>query len=262
MQINNEIYNEIAHIWWADDEYAPITTLRYWINPVRFSYFQNILSEKIKANLNHKTILDVGCGGGFLSEAFAQIGLNVSGIDPSRELINAAKRHAVQKNLNISYFEGFGEKLPFESNVFDFVCCCDVLEHVKDVKQVIREISRVLKNNGIFFFDTINRTFVSKLIMIKIGQEWEKTALGLPGLHVWDMFIKPKELVNMMKENKLDNREMKGLSPGMNYFAHVMNIIRYQKGSFSIRELGKRFKFHISRDLSCAYLGYAIKNTD
>ena len=195
MKVNNEIYEEKGHLWWDDDEGGTFTSLRFMVNPARFNYFKKILEDKNKIHNDNITLLDVGCGGGFLSEEFAKIGLKVTGIDPSKETIKAAKIHAEEENLNIEYLEGFGEDLPFESNTFDFVCGCDVLEHVNDLDKVVNEISRVLKADGIFFYETINRTLISKLLMIKFMQEWKFTAFNDDHVHVWSMFIKPKRKI-------------------------------------------------------------------
>src|SRR5215831_9947274 len=82
--------------------------------------------------------------------------------------------------------------------------CCDVLEHVRDLPKVISEISRVLKPGGVFCFDTLNRTFLSKLVAIKIWQEWKRWAFMPPNLHVWEMFIKPDELKALLLQNQFE----------------------------------------------------------
>src|SRR5258708_4259393 len=131
MPIDNELYNHLSTTWW--DENEPLGILRTWFNPVRFGYFQHILLEERKIDLQEKRVLDVGCGGGLLAEEFARLGCQVTGVDPSKLSLNTARRHAQQSGLPITYQEGVGEQLPFADASFDFVTCCDVLEHVNDV---------------------------------------------------------------------------------------------------------------------------------
>jgi 2-polyprenyl-6-hydroxyphenyl methylase/3-demethylubiquinone-9 3-methyltransferase len=202
----------------------------------------------------------VGCGGGYLSEELAKIGLDVTGLDPSPRTIETARTHAAQEGLTIDYREGCGEELPFASHRFDFVCCCDVLEHVDDFSLVIKEIARVLKPGGVFFYDTINRTLLSKLIMINIMQDWKATAFLDPGIHSWSMFIKPQELLPVLTEHQLVNQDIKGLSPGMNFFSHYINLRKRARGEISWEELGKRLKLRTSRNTTGTYIGYAVKS--
>ncbi len=258
MEINNEVYDKKGHLWWDDDEEGNFTSLRFMINPVRFDYFKAILNDRYPSHNHDITILDVGCGGGFLSEEFAKFGLRVTGIDPSKESIATARRHAEQEHLNIEYHVGFGESLPFEANTFDIVCGCDMLEHVNDVNQVIGEISRVLKPQGMFFYETINRTMVSKLLHIKVLQEWSLTAFCDPHVHVWNMFIKPKELKGFMAAHNLFNQETKGLAPASapNF---VMDFLKLRKGQISWRKLGKRANFRVTNNTLGSYIGYAVK---
>lgn len=246
--------------WWDEDGDGNLVSLRFLSNPVKFNYFNTVIANKIKKSSNNNSVLDVGCGGGYLSEEFAKIGFEVTGIDPSSKSIEAAQAHAKQENLVIRYFEGYGEKLPFESNTFDFVCCCDVLEHVKDFRVIIKEISRVLKNKGVFFYDTINRTMISKFVMIKIMQEWKSTSFLEPNVHIWDMFIKPKELLKVFGDNNLVNQAIKGFSPGSNYISHYFSLKKRAKDKISWQELGKRLNLKINNNISCNYIGYAIKS--
>jgi 2-polyprenyl-6-hydroxyphenyl methylase/3-demethylubiquinone-9 3-methyltransferase len=115
------------------------------------------------------------------------MGFATTGIDPADESLRTAQNHARESGLTINYKKGTGEEIPFPDNSFDCVFCCDVLEHVRDLPKVISEISRVLKPNGIFIYDTLNRTFISKLVAIKIWQEWKRWAFMPPNLHVWKM---------------------------------------------------------------------------
>jgi len=140
------------------------------------------------------TALDIGCGGGFLAEEFARLGCNVTGIDPSAPTLETACAHAHRSGLDIDYRVGVGEELPVDDAGFGLAYCCDVLEHVDDLDRVIAETSRALKPGGIYLFDTVNRTWLSKLVAIKLMQDWKPTRVFDSTLHDWNRFIKPKEL--------------------------------------------------------------------
>jgi ubiquinone biosynthesis O-methyltransferase len=112
--------------------------------------------------------LDVGCGGGYLAEAFARDGFIVAGVDPAANSIEAARKHASETGLNVDYRVGRSETLPFSDGCFDAVACCDVLEHVDDLDKSVSEVGRVLRPGGVFFYETVNRTWLSKLVLIKI----------------------------------------------------------------------------------------------
>ena len=121
------------------------------------------------------------------------------GIDPSASSLATARTHAQQAGLDIDYRVGVGENIPFADESFEIVYSSDVLEHVNGLEKVIAEIARVLKPGGVFLYDTINRTFPSKLVMIKLVQEWKSTSFMPPNLHDWNAFIKPRELLTLMK---------------------------------------------------------------
>src|SRR3990167_3842143 len=146
------------------------------------------------------------------------MGFNTTGIDPSKQSVDTAKNHAKMEELDIKYDIGSGEKLPYQDASFDCVVCCDVLEHVRDLPQVILEISRVLKPDGTFFYDTLNRTFMSKLVAIKIWQEWKRWAFMPPNLNVWEMFIKPKEIKALLRQSGLEWKEHTGSNPNIPIF--------------------------------------------
>jgi len=158
MKNDLEYYDLNAEKWWKEGE--TLHLLNHF-NQTRFEFAANYIP-----NWRKLRVLDVGCGGGLACEMLTQSGANVSGIDLSENSIKVAKEHASQSQLEIDYRQGFAENLPFESNTFDVVLCFDVLEHVSSLKSVISEIDRVLSKGGIFLFDTINRTFKAKLVMI------------------------------------------------------------------------------------------------
>jgi 2-polyprenyl-6-hydroxyphenyl methylase / 3-demethylubiquinone-9 3-methyltransferase len=259
VKIDNERYFREDLRWWDDGDDHVHIMLRHIMNPIRFGYFQRIIQEKLPVREGLKTLLDVGCGGGFLSEEFAKIGFEVTGMDPSPSLLKAAERHALQNALKIRYIEGYGENIPLEGDYFDFVACCDVLEHVNDLNQVIGEISRVLKPGGVFFFDTVSRTLVSYLMVIKIAQDWRFTAWEEPRTHVWQKFIKPSELTLLMTKVGLIRQEIKGIAPGINMISSFRKIRKRAQGKISRLEMARGFKLHESTGTAVSYMGYARK---
>lgn len=260
MEINNAVYERKGHAWWDENEEGSLISLRYLSNPVKFDYILSIIAARWKVRPDQKILLDVGCGGGYLAEELARTGLAVTGIDPSSATILTAREHARRARLEVDYLEGRGEALPFAPETFDFVCCCDVLEHVPDPDRVIAEIGRVLKPGGLFFYDTINRTLISRLVMIKIMQEWQSTAFLEPHIHLWPMFIKPRELLAMLTAHGLVNQEVRGLGPGPNFIAHYSNLRRRARGLIDWAELGRRLGLRINNNLSMTYVGYALKS--
>lgn len=258
MAVDNDVYERLAHSWWDDDE-PLFSTLRFFINPVRFKYFKFILDHVLRVDCRGARLVDVGCGGGFLSEEFARIGMAVSGVDRSPATIEAAKKHAAQERLVIDYRTASAEDLPFGDGSFAFVCCCDVLEHVDDPERVVGEVSRVLAPGGVFFYDTINRTFASRIASIKVMQEWKSTAFAVADAHEWNRFITPMELTLMLERRGLANKEIRGISPGGNLLSNYLNLVRARKGAITYRELGRRMAFRLSNNTMNSYVGYAVK---
>ena len=203
--------------------------------------------------------MEVGCGGGILSEEIAKLGFIFTGIDPSEQSLNIAIKHAKDNNLNIKYEMGVGENLPFQNNSFDVVFCCDVLEHVRDLPKVISEISRVLKNGGIFIYDTFNRTFISKIAIIKILQELKRWAIMPPNLHVWEMFIKPDEIRALLQENLLNCKEHCGIKQNISYPKMLRYLHKRAIGDLTYEEYGEKFQMVESSSTQIMYMGYAVK---
>lgn len=194
-----------------------------------------------------------------MAEEFARLGFRVTGIDPSGPSIEAARAHASQAGLDISYQVGMGEALPFADSSFDLVYCCDVLEHVADLDRVIAESARVLKPGGVYCYDTINRTLRSRFLVIKIAQEWTWSNFLPPRLHAWEKFIKPGELWRLLERHGLERRETVGLQARANPLRLILLIRRYKRGEVSLGELGASARFGAVRNLSMQYMGYAIK---
>lgn len=205
----------------------------------KFGYFH----EKI-GPLDRARVLDVGCGGGLLSEEFARQGAYVTGIDPSEGSLRTAREHAAASGLQIRYEAGKAEQMPFDDGSFDAVVCADCLEHIDDLARVIREVSRVIENGGVFCYDTFNRNLLSKIVVAWILERHlcrEYRSLNVSehvfSVHDWNKFIKPKELIELMAQNRLVNAETKGMMPG--------------RGGFSgFKAGGKPW---------IAYIGYAVK---
>jgi 2-polyprenyl-6-hydroxyphenyl methylase / 3-demethylubiquinone-9 3-methyltransferase len=256
MPVDNQLYDAMADSWW--DESGFLHVLR-GINPARFGYMKRVLLEELGIDPRGKRTLDVGCGGGLLAEEFARLGCDVTGIDPSEKSLEAARAHAKAAGLAIDYRQATGERIPFPDGAFEIVYCCDVLEHVKDLGQVIAEISRVLKPGGTFLFDTINRTLQSKLVMIKLFQEWDWTSFMPPNLHDWRMFIKPEELISILTANGLEKRGMTGLAPSTNPIRTIRILRARKRGEISYLEAAQRIGLRESRDKAVLYAGYASK---
>ena len=259
-RVNNDLYRHLGHAWW-DDDVGEFSTIRFFMNPIRFGYFKRVLEREGSLDHGQRKLLDVGCGGGLLAEEFARMGFEVTGIDPAPETIETARTHASASGLSIEYEIGSGEALPYPEGAFDLVTCCDVLEHVENVDRVIAEIARVLRPGGLFFYDTINRTFISKLTMIKFMQEWPSTAvLAEPNVHVWERFIKPQELLSILHRHGFDQQEMRGVAPlRHNPIALWLDFRRRAQGKITFKELGRRQALQETSDLDASYMGYATR---
>jgi 2-polyprenyl-6-hydroxyphenyl methylase / 3-demethylubiquinone-9 3-methyltransferase len=256
-QIDNGVYNEPGDIWW--DENRVLHLLKSSVNPVRVGYFRRLLDEVLKLDYRGAQVLDVGCGGGILAEEFAAMGCRVTGIDPSESSLATARNHAQSVGLAIDYRQGTGESIPLPDGTFPIVYCCDVLEHVRDLPKVIGEIYRVTKPGGVFLFDTLNRTLVSKLVAIKIWQEWKSTAFMPPRLHEWRMFIRPEELRGLLAEVGFDFKEFRGTEPNVSIPKMIGLLRKRAKGEIGFKELGQVFKLVESDDMKILYMGYSVK---
>ncbi|MBV9281580.1 MAG: 3-demethylubiquinone-9 3-O-methyltransferase [Chloroflexi bacterium] len=257
MPIDNQLYNRPGDIWW--DETEVLSLLRTALNPARFPYFRRVLTEQLQIDPVGKRTLDVGCGGGLLAEEFARLGCRVTGIDPSESSIETARAHAARSGLGIKYVVGAGESLPFRDESFDIVYCCDVLEHVSDLDRVVAETARVLKPGGVYLYDTINRTLLSKLVMIKLFQEWEATSLMPPNLHDWTMFIKPAELRAIMERHGLEEQDLMGMRPAANPVTLLRLLRKRKRGRITFTQLAEHARFKESKDRSASYMGYALR---
>ena len=197
------IYDKVAPQWWSD-EIRWVRTLKNLV-PGRLSWMDR------QIDWTGKQVLDLGCAGGFMAEALVERGAKVTGIDPAKDAIAAARAHAGTNGLDISYDIGVGEALPYRDAAFDAVVCVDVLEHVQDLQKVVAEVARVLRPDGLFLFDTINRNPLARLATITIAEDILRL---LPrGTHDPAMFIKPKELRETLIRSELIPGPITGLGP-------------------------------------------------
>jgi 2-polyprenyl-6-hydroxyphenyl methylase/3-demethylubiquinone-9 3-methyltransferase len=258
LPIDNDIYDRVGDGWW--DEMNPLNILHGSITPGRFAYFHDVLTNRLGLDLPNLRALDIGSGGGFLAEEFARLGCRVVGVDPSEVSIDAARRHVAGTDLQVEYRVGSGEQLPVGDSEFDIAYCCDVLEHVSDLDAVIGETARALKPEGVFLFDTLNRTLASKLIAIKVMQEWRLTRITDAAIHDWAMFIKPEELVAALGRHWLHIGEIVGLGPRSSKVRTVMSFISANRGWISYGELSRRLDVGEVKTRSVSYMGYATKD--
>jgi len=238
-------YDQQASQWW--DSTATVYPLRH-LNPLRFQYFDRFIQDWSTLH-----VLDVGCGGGYTCEFLAQRGAKVWGIDQSAACIEAAQAHAMREFLGISYHHGVGERLPFGDRTFDLVLCVDVLEHVDSPSQTLVEISRVLKPGGLFCFDTINRTWQSRLVMIWLLEDLLRE---IPqGIHDWRKFITPQELTNLLAQHGFSTIAIHGFNLfGRNPLENIAALRHYWKtGNFRVR---------FDADPSIMYIGTATRNAE
>jgi len=257
-RIDNDLYHAAGDRWWQSD--SPLYLIQSSVNPARVGYFKKKLFAELKMNPQGKAALDVGCGGGILCEEIARMGFAVTGIDPSEHSLQIAASHAQAGGLRINYEQGSGEAIPYRENSYDIVFCCDVLEHVRDVPKVIAEISRVLKPGGVFCYDTLNRTFLSKLVAINIAQAWKRWAFAPPNIHVWEMFIKPEELKSVLGQNNLEWKEHRGMRPNVSLLKFLSYLRKRARGVLTYKHLGARLFAVESSNMDIMYMGYAIKS--
>jgi 2-polyprenyl-6-hydroxyphenyl methylase / 3-demethylubiquinone-9 3-methyltransferase len=256
--VDNELYDRLSDTWWGDE--GTLSMLRTALNPARFPWLRGTLTQTLGREPRGLRTLDVGCGGGLLAEEFARLGCQVTGVDPSSRSLEAARAHATAEGLQIDYREGSGEQLPFADRAFACAYCCDVLEHVDDVGATVAEIARVLEPGGVFLYDTINRTLRSRLVLIKLMQEWDATRCMEPNLHDWSMFIRPAELrAHLVRAGLVPSEEIVGIAPRASPPVLLRALRARRKGEIDFTELGRRLAMGESRDRSILYAGYALK---
>jgi 2-polyprenyl-6-hydroxyphenyl methylase / 3-demethylubiquinone-9 3-methyltransferase len=257
-RIDNDFYDADGYRWWQSD--SPLYLIQSSVNPARIGYFKKALFDELRLDPRGRAALEVGCGGGILCEEIARMGFGVTGIDPSEHSLQIASAHAKASGLQIRYENGTGEALPYRDYSFDVVFCCDVLEHVRDMPKVVSEISRVLRPGGVFCYDTLNRTLLSKLVAINISQVWKRWALAPPGLHVWEMFIKPAEMEACLAHNDLEWRQHRGMDINVSFLTYLRYLRKRAKGLLTYKDIGEKVSLVESSHMQIIYMGHAIKN--
>jgi len=195
-------FSELAHRWWdPNSEFKPL----HEINPLRLGWIDGI------AHLDGKQVLDVGCGGGILSESMARLGARVRGIDLARKALRVADLHSLESGVSVDYeeiaVEALAARMPAS---FDVVTCMEMLEHVPDPASIVRACATLVRPGGHVFFSTINRNLKAYLLAV-IGAEYVLKMIP-QGTHDYEKFIKPAELARFARNASLGLLEMRGLS--------------------------------------------------
>ena len=204
-------FSKLAEEWWdVNGKFKPL----HMFNPIRIEYIiENIINHyNIKRDekncLDNLKILDIGCGGGLISEPMCRLGANVTGIDASEKNINVAKIHSKKNGLKINYLNTSPESFKnFEE--YDVILNLEVVEHVDNINLYIESCQKLLKKNGLIFTATLNRSLTSYIKAI-IGAEYILRWLPI-GTHDWNKFIKPEELEKLLTQQKLSTLDIKGL---------------------------------------------------
>jgi 2-polyprenyl-6-hydroxyphenyl methylase/3-demethylubiquinone-9 3-methyltransferase len=231
-----EKFSKIADEWWdLNGKFKPL----HKFNPIRISYIkENIIKTfritQKKTPLKNIKILDIGCGGGLLSEPMCRLGAEVTAIDASKKNIGVAKLHSKKNKLKIKYICTSPEKLKIKKK-FDVILNMEIIEHVEDVGFFLKSCSDLLKKNGIMFVATLNKTLKSYVFAI-VGAEYILRWLPI-GTHDWEKFIKPDDLINILKKNNFKLDQIDGIE-----FNLLMD------------------KWNITKDKSVNYIAKFIKN--
>ena len=205
-----EKFSKIAAEWWdPNGKFKPL----HKFNPIRIKYIKENIMDNFKLNnsiepLKKISILDIGCGGGLLSEPMNKLGASVTGIDASDKNISVAKVHAKENNLDINYLCCSPEKLDNKKK-FDVILNMEIIEHVEDEVLFLKSCSKLLKKDGIMFVATLNKTLKSYIFAI-IGAEYILKWLPI-GTHEWEKFIKPEELIEISKKFNLNLSDLQGV---------------------------------------------------
>ena len=206
-----EKFSKIADEWWnPNGKFKPL----HKFNPIRIKYIKDNIIKKFNLNSSNKplktiNILDIGCGGGLLSEPMSRLGANVVGIDASKKNIEVAKFHAKKNKLKINYICASPEILKIQKK-FDVILGMEIVEHVEDINFFIKKSSELLKKNGLMFIATLNKTLKSYMFAI-VGAEYILRWLPI-GTHDWNKFIKPDELIKVTKINNLKLEKLDGIN--------------------------------------------------
>ena len=229
-------FSKMANEWWdPEGKFKPL----HKFNPTRIKYIKENIIDNFKLKnksrpLSGINILDIGCGGGLLSEPMSRMGANVTGIDASDKNIKIAKLHSKKNKLKINYLCSSPEKLKITKK-FDVILNMEIVEHVEDIDFFLKSCSKLLKKNGLMFVATINKTLKSYIFAI-VGAEYVLRWLPI-GTHEWEKFVKPEDLKKILMKYDLSLNKLEGMN---------FNIIKDE--------------WSISRDLSVNYIAKFIKN--
>jgi 2-polyprenyl-6-hydroxyphenyl methylase/3-demethylubiquinone-9 3-methyltransferase len=195
-------FGALAERWW--DPAGEFKTL-HAVNPLRLQFI------RAHTSLAGSKVVDIGCGGGILSEALAAAGADVSGIDLSEELLSVADLHGLESGVKVSYQKISAETLAAQqAGAFDAITCMEMLEHVPDPGSVVRACSKLVKPGGTVFFSTLNRNLKAYLLAI-VGAEYLLNMIP-KGTHEYATFIRPSELTRWAREAGLELLAMEGIS--------------------------------------------------
>ena len=203
-------FSKLADEWWdPEGKFKPLHNF----NPVRLRYIKDAITQKFgnkteKLPLKDIKILDIGCGGGLLSEPLSRLGATVTGIDASDRNIKIAKMHLKKSKLDVDYYCSSPDKFVAKEK-FDVVLNMEIVEHVDNVDFFLLKSSELLKQNGLMFIATLNKTLKSYVFAI-IGAEYILKWLPI-GTHDWDKFVKPDKLKKIARQNSLRFNKLDGV---------------------------------------------------
>ena len=198
---NDEIakFEQVASQWWdLTGDFKPL----HQINPLRVQFICQHVAEHFEQGLFNQKAIDVGCGGGILTESLAKLGAQVTGVDMGTEPLNVAKLHALESRLTINYEKITAEeKALVNKESFDLVTCMEMLEHVPDPASVIKACAAMVRPQGLVFFSTLNKSIKAYLLAIVAAEKLLKLVPN--GTHDHDKFIRPSQLITWAEENGL-----------------------------------------------------------
>ncbi len=204
-------FSNLADEWWdVKGKFKPL----HMFNPIRIEYIVEKIArhfdrnKKLSHPLNGLKILDIGCGGGLISEPMARLGAIVTGIDASEKNIKVAKTHCIKSNLKIDYKHKSPEQLK-DYETYDIILNLEIVEHVDNIELYLKSCNNLLKSGGLMFTATLNRTLTSYIKAI-IGAEYLLRWLPI-GTHDWNKFIKPEELEKILLDQKFKTVDLSGL---------------------------------------------------
>jgi 2-polyprenyl-6-hydroxyphenyl methylase/3-demethylubiquinone-9 3-methyltransferase len=204
-------FSKIANEWWdPEGKFKPL----HKFNPIRIQYIKENITKHFNINkkklpLRNLKILDIGCGGGLLSEPMSRLGAKVTGIDASEKNIKIANAHLKKSKLKINYICASPESLKTTKEQFDVILNMEIVEHVEDVELFIKKSSELLKKKGLMFVATLNKTLKSYIFAI-VGAEYIMRWLPI-GTHEWEKFVEPSKLIEYGKRNSLKLEKINGM---------------------------------------------------